>query len=305
MRLAEVKQGEAFRTSDGKYFFVLEQSELGTKIMSVFDFIHFVYKFGNTNNFNESDINALLKKEEEKLNTEFCGKLISHSISLDTLDGQNEFGKWEGKLRILTFDEARQYNDIITLAMNKHNHLLTQTDSRAWLLTPWTTRSRDHNNFIMVMNTKKGIISKERSFDKLMIGVYAVCIVNPDFSDLEILEKRRLEDLNGIKRVRFNNYSEYDSEKSNDGGSYGFWTDYSRLENGKWEISYGTTAGFDFCPVCGSFNDHYKGDDCCYDSGYSCGEFATVTETELLETINNFHETDDEYIEDKEMETKA
>ena len=192
MRLAEVKQGEAFRTSDGKYFFVLEQSELGTKIMSVFDFIHFVYKFGNTNNFNESDINALLKKEEEKLNDEFCGKLISHSISLDTLDGQNEFGKWEGKLRILSFDEARQYNDIITLAMNKHNHLLTQPDSRAWLLTPWTTRSRDHNNFIMVMNTKKGIISKERSFDKLMIGVYAVCIVNPDFSDLEILEKEDL-----------------------------------------------------------------------------------------------------------------
>lgn len=53
-------------------------------------------------------------------------------------------------------------------------------------------RSRDHNNFIMVMNTKKGIISKERSFDKLMIGVYAVCIVNPDFSDLEILEKEDL-----------------------------------------------------------------------------------------------------------------
>lgn len=185
MRLADIEVGKVFRTERSKYI-ILEQSELGTKIMSVFEFPSFVYKFGNTNNFNESDINALLKKEEEKLNAEFCGKLISHSISLDTLDGQNEFGKWEGKLRILSFDEARQYNDIITLAMNKHNHLLTQTDSRAWLLTPWTTRSRDHNNFIMVMNTKKGIISKERSFDKLMIGVYAVCIVNPDFSDLEI-----------------------------------------------------------------------------------------------------------------------
>lgn len=39
--------------------------------------------------------------------------------------------------------------------------------------------------------------------------------------------------LNGIKRVRFNDYSEYESGKSNNGGCYGFWTDYDRLENGK------------------------------------------------------------------------
>lgn len=293
MRLADIEVGKVFRTERSKYI-VLEQSELGTKIMSVFEFPSFVYKFGNTNNFNESDINALLKKEEEKLNAEFCGKLISHLISLDTLDGQNEFGSWEGKLRILSFDEARRYNDVITSAMNKHNHLLT--DSRAWLCTPWTTRSRDLNDFVMVMDTKKGIISKERSFDRLMLGVYVVCLVDPDFSDLEILEK---EDLNGIKKVRFNNYSEYNSEKSNDGGSYGFWTDYSRLENGKWEVSYGTTADFEYCPVCGSFNDHYAEDeDDIYNSGYSCGEFATATSDELIDEINKFekeHENDDEY----------
>lgn len=125
-----------------------------------------------------------------------------------------------------------------------------------------------------------------------MLGVYVVCLVDPDFSDLEILEK---ENLNGIKRVRFCNYSEYDSERCNDGGCYGFWTDYDRLENGKWEVSYGTTAGFDFCPVCGSFNDHYDYDE----EEYSCGDFETVTETELLEIINNFTENEDEYIEYK------
>ena len=40
------------------------------------------------------------------------------------------------------------------------------------------------------------------------------------------------EELENVKKVRFNDFSEYDSEKCNDGGSYGFWTDYSRLENG-------------------------------------------------------------------------
>lgn len=105
------------------------------------------------------------------------------------------------------------------------------------------------------------------------------------------------DNLDGIKRVRFCDYTEYDPEKCNNGGCYGFWIDYIRLENGNWEVSYGTTADFDYCPCCGSFNDHYEGDDCRYESGYSCGEYNTVTESELLECINDFDETDDEYIE--------
>ena len=107
------------------------------------------------------------------------------------------------------------------------------------------------------------------------------------------------KNLNGINKVRFCDYTEYNSEKCNNGGCYGFWTDYNRLENGNFEISYGTTADFEYCPVCGSFNNHYASDDDIYESGYTCGEFETVTETELLELINNFEETEDCYIEYK------
>lgn len=103
------------------------------------------------------------------------------------------------------------------------------------------------------------------------------------------------EELENVKKVRFNDFSEYDSEKCNDGGSYGFWTDYSRLENGNWEISYGTTADMDFCPCCGSFSDHYNYDE----EEYSCGDFETITTNELLERINSFEEKDGEYIEFK------
>lgn len=105
--------------------------------------------------------------------------------------------------------------------------------------------------------------------------------------------------LDRVNRVRFCDYSNYDSEKCNNGGCYGFWTDYNRLENGKWEVNYGTTADFEYCPVCGSFNEHYEGDEGCYESDYSCGEFETVTENELLKLINEFVETDNQYIEYK------
>ena len=52
------------------------------------------------------------------------------------------------------------------------------------------------------------------------------------------------EELNGVARVRFCDYSQYESEKSSNGGCYGFWTDYTRQEDGNWEVSYGTTADF-------------------------------------------------------------
>ena len=44
---------------------------------------------------------------------------------------------------------------------------------------------------------------------------------------------KKVTSLKGIEKVRVNDFSEYDSEKSSNGGKYGFWTDYTRLENGK------------------------------------------------------------------------
>ena len=105
----------------------------------------------------------------------------------------------------------------------------------------------------------------------------------------------KITNLKNISRVRFNDYTEYDSGKCSNGGCYGFWIDYNKLPNEKWEVSYGTTADFPYCPCCGSFNEHYEGDEACYESGYSCGDFETVTEAELLDRIN-FEETDNEYI---------
>lgn len=103
----------------------------------------------------------------------------------------------------------------------------------------------------------------------------------------------KITNLDGISRVRFNDYSEYNSDKCNNGGCYGFWTDYDRTESG-WLVSYGTTADFDYCPVCGSFNNHYVGDD---DEEYSCGEYEIIPEEELLNKIENFEKTDKCYID--------
>lgn len=99
------------------------------------------------------------------------------------------------------------------------------------------------------------------------------------------------EDLKNVKRVRFNDYSNYDPEKCHDGGAYGFWTDFyrSELDADAWCAEYHTTADFGFCPCCGQFdeNDHWDGGESGYESGYNCGEFAMFTTDELLKEINS------------------
>lgn len=102
-----------------------------------------------------------------------------------------------------------------------------------------------------------------------------------------------MKNLDNIKRVRLNDYSEYRDGKSNNGGCYGFRTDYSRVENG-WEVSYGTTADFPYCPCCGQFNEHYD-----YESEeYTCGDFEIISTEELKRIIRSFeveHSEDDDY----------
>lgn len=102
-----------------------------------------------------------------------------------------------------------------------------------------------------------------------------------------------------VNKIRFNDFSEYDSEKCRNGGRYGFWTQYDRIEGEVFEVTYGTTADFAYCPCCGSFGDHYAAneDQDIYDSGFTCGRIETISETEMAELIANFVETEDKYIE--------
>ena len=105
----------------------------------------------------------------------------------------------------------------------------------------------------------------------------------------------KVENLNNVRKVTFVDYSDYESDKCNNGGQYAYFTNYTRVENG-FEVSYSTTADFEYCPVCGSFEDHYEGECSENESQYSCGEYEVISADELLQKINNFSETEDEYI---------
>lgn len=97
--------------------------------------------------------------------------------------------------------------------------------------------------------------------------------------------KITLKELERFKKVTINYFSDYETEKSHDGGRYGFWTNFNRVGK-NWEVTYGTTADFDFCPYCGNW-----GDSC------GCNEPQIVSSLELLIELSSFRETEDEFIE--------
>lgn len=101
------------------------------------------------------------------------------------------------------------------------------------------------------------------------------------------------EELDKIQRVRMNDFTEYDYDRCYNGGCYGFWTEYTRMEDGKWRENYGTTSDLEFCPVCGVFGNHWDDEE----EKYECGDFNYITDEKLLLLINGFIETEDEYLE--------
>ncbi len=89
-----------------------------------------------------------------------------------------------------------------------------------------------------------------------------------------------LKELERFKKVTIYDFSDYEPEKSHDGGGYGFWTNFNRVDK-NWEVTYGTTADFDFCPYCGNW-----GDSC------GCDEPQIISSSDLLIEISSFRETE-------------
>lgn len=96
-----------------------------------------------------------------------------------------------------------------------------------------------------------------------------------------ILKKKALLELKGVDIVKIEDLSDYDPESCNNGGCYSFWTKYVREGNNVFRVEYGTSADFSYCPVCGSFGDHYDWES----EEYECGDFSRVSALEVYKDM--------------------
>ena len=143
VQLSTLNPGEIFKI--GEYdFIVLEQCEERTAVISKglmaenvkFDEDSRNYKESNLKKVIENQIQPVIEKEVGSKN------LIEHEVDLTSVDMQDEFGGFKCKVRPITFDEARLYNNLL---VNKN------LNDWWWTCTPWSTEDREWKYSITVV----------------------------------------------------------------------------------------------------------------------------------------------------------
>ena len=165
VELSTLKSGDVFETSFGEMI-VLDNFEEKTLVITK-GFVSDGRKFDEESpNFAESDISEYLSGEvlemfENEFGTENIDEHITDVISVD----MQQYESYTGKVRLLTFDEARKYNELL---VNK------ELDRWYWTMTPWSTAERGWKYSVAVVSPS-GFVNYDYCYGN--IGVRPVCIL--------------------------------------------------------------------------------------------------------------------------------
>ena len=169
VKLESLKAGETFYIGENGYI-VLKHHEGKTKVISR-NFIAEDRKFADdTADYKTSGLRKYIEAEIQPTIENEVGaeNLVEHRVSLETVDGQDNYGELTCKVRPITFDEARQYNNLIV-----NNDL----DDWWWTCTAWTSPNREYNRSIAVV-LPSGYVNY--SICDCCNGVRPVCILKSD-----------------------------------------------------------------------------------------------------------------------------
>ena len=164
--LKDIPVGGKFDTGIGR-FIVLEQKENYTAVITE-DLYREDVKFDDDcTDYKKSSLRELC--ESEILN-EFVAEfgednICENEAGLVTVDGQEVFGKLLTKVRPVTFDEGRKYNELL---VNK------ELPDWYWTCTPWSTKERGWEYSVAVVSPSGYILS---NYYGCGCGVRPVCIL--------------------------------------------------------------------------------------------------------------------------------
>ena len=147
--LKDIPVGGKFNTGIGR-FIVLEQKEDCTAVITE-DLYREDVKFDDDcTEYRKSSLRELCEGEIlNEFSEEFGAENIcTNEAGLVTVDGQEVFGKLLTKVRPLTFDEAREYNDLL---VNK------DLPDWYWTCTPWSTKERGWEYSVAAVSPSGGI----------------------------------------------------------------------------------------------------------------------------------------------------
>lgn len=146
LELALLKPGDIFSVNEERKYMVLKQCQGQTHVISVdlmadnVRFEAFLPQF----DYKSSDVNSYIMTNILPLVEEDFGEdIVEHEVDLTTLDMQKDYGTYRCKVRLITFDEAREFNNLL---VNKN-----LSDSY-WTCTPWTIKERGYGDEIVTVS---------------------------------------------------------------------------------------------------------------------------------------------------------
>jgi hypothetical protein len=167
VELSTLAPGDVFEIGKND-FIVLEQMSFETKVISK-DFMaeNIVYD-EDSRDYNESNLKKVIEDEIQPIIESEVGEnnLVEHTVELTSVDMQHEFDDCKCKVRPITFDETRKYNNLLP---NK------ELDDWWWTCTPWSTAERGCKYSIAVVSSAGRIINVSCCGN--IIGVRPVCIL--------------------------------------------------------------------------------------------------------------------------------
>lgn len=164
--LKDIPVGGKFDTGIGR-FIVLEQKEDSTVVITENIYRKDVEFDGACTDYKKSSLRELCEGEILNEFSEEFGKenICTNEAGLVTLDGQEVFGKLLTKVRPLTFDEAREYNDLL---VNK------DLPNWYWTCTPWSTKERGWEYSVAVVSPSGDFLN---SYCNFSFDVRPFCIL--------------------------------------------------------------------------------------------------------------------------------
>lgn len=168
VQLSELHPGDTFKIGDHD-FIVLDQNEYAetTAVISK-GFMAENIKFDeDTRNYGNSNLKKVIEEEIQPIIEAEVGaeNIVENYVDLTSVDMQKEFSRFKCKVRPITFDEARKYNDLL---VNK------ELDDWWWTCTPWSTAGRGWEYSIAVV-ASFGVIGNGGCYGNF--GVRPFCIL--------------------------------------------------------------------------------------------------------------------------------
>lgn len=166
VRLSELNPGDVFKIGEHDFIVLKHDCDTTTVISKGFMAENVVFD-ENTRDYNKSNLKKVIENEIQPIIESEVGSqnLVEHEVELTSVDMQREFCNFSCKVRPITFDEAREYNNLLS---NK------SLDDWWWTCTPWSTADREMKYSIAVVSPS-GCIGGNGCGSS--IGVRPVCIL--------------------------------------------------------------------------------------------------------------------------------